>query len=131
MKTKTIKRLSWLLAGLLAFIFMGAGTSKLAGVQMHIDHFHQWGYPDAMRYLVGVLEIGLAAGLIWPKFRLIAVYELFFWATGAVLTHLQAGEASQVGAPFALTALGAVLLMLERKRLRRTQSVAVGEIKPY
>ncbi|UFH53470.1 DoxX family protein [Spirosoma sp. KNUC1025] len=121
MKTKTINRLSWLLAGLLAIAFMGAGMSKLAGVQMHIDHFRQWGYPDAMRYVVGILEMGLAIGLLWPKFRLIAVYELFFWATGAVLTHVQAGQSNQVGAPMLFAALGLILLWIERKRFRQNK----------
>lgn len=120
MKTKTIHRLSWLLAGLLAFTFMGAGVSKLVGVPIHIEHFRQWGYPDVMRYAVGLLEAGLAVGLLLPKFRIIAVYEIFFWATGAVLTHVQAGQVNQVGAPLVVAALGLLLFWVERKRFSST-----------
>lgn len=120
MKTKTIHRLSWLLVGLLAFTFMGAGVSKLVGVPIHIEHFRQWGYPDAMRYIVGLLEAGLAVGLLWPKFRIIAVYEIFFWATGAMLTHVQAGQVNQVGAPLVVAAFGLLLFWVERKRLSPT-----------
>ncbi len=42
-KTKNI--IVWILAGLLAFAFIGAGITKLLGVEMQIKNLESWGYP--------------------------------------------------------------------------------------
>lgn len=124
MTPKITKLLTWGLAGLLALAFLGAGLSKLAGAEMHVVHFRQWGYPAWTRYVVGLLEIGMAVGLLWQRHRLVTLYELYLWAVGALFTHVQAGEINQIGAPILFAALGTGLLLLERRQRQQRKQWA-------
>ena len=38
--------LAWILQGLLALMFIMAGTGKTLGSKMHIEGFKKWGYPQ-------------------------------------------------------------------------------------
>ena len=43
MKTQKKNIIAWILAGLLAFAFAGAGVTKLLGVEMQIKNLESWG----------------------------------------------------------------------------------------
>jgi putative oxidoreductase len=128
MNITLLNRINWLLAGLLACVFFAAGLAKLAGVDMLISQFLTWGYPEEMRYAVGLLEICLAIGLLWPHFRFIAIYEIFFWSVGAVLTHLQSGQWEQVGVPLLLAGINSVLLLIDHNQI--TQFSGIDRHRP-
>ncbi|GAB2555481.1 DoxX family protein [Spirosoma areae] len=120
MNYRLLNQVSWLLGSQLSVVFFIAGFAKLAGANMHqSNQFEQWGYPDEMRYIVGLLEVGLGIGLLWPHFRLVALYEIFFWAVGAVLTQAQAGQWEQTGVPLLLAGISAVLLLIDRHRVNQ------------
>ena len=50
MTAKTKNIIVWILAGLLAFAFIGAGITKLLGVEMQIKNLESWGYPLWFRF---------------------------------------------------------------------------------
>jgi uncharacterized membrane protein YphA (DoxX/SURF4 family) len=93
MSQKTQNIILWVLAGLLAFAFFGSGASKLMGADMQVKNFDSWGYPQWLRYPIGVTEILFAIGLLVPSFRsCIVIYGIFVWVLVAIGTHLQAGR---------------------------------------
>lgn len=36
----------WILTGLLSALYLFTGGTKLMGMEMHVEHFAQWGYPQ-------------------------------------------------------------------------------------
>ena len=97
MSQKTQNIILWVLAGLLAFAFFGSGVSKLMGAEMQVKNFDSWGYPQWLRYPIGITEILFAIGLLMPSFRRIVIYGIFVWVAVAIGTHLQAGQAAMIG----------------------------------
>jgi uncharacterized membrane protein YphA (DoxX/SURF4 family) len=113
-KTKNI--IAWVLAGLLALAFIGSGISKLLGADSQIKNFESWGYPIWLRFPIGLIELGLAAGLLIPVYRKIAVYGVFIWTIGAVITHLQAGQAKMIGGAILFSVFAAIILYLSGEK---------------
>ena len=106
----------WILAGLLAFALIGAGISKLLGVEMQIKNLESWGYPLWFRFPIGLSEIALAIGLLIPKYRKLTIYAIFIWTMIAIITHLQAGQVSMIGAPILFGIIASVILLMTRKK---------------
>ena len=121
-KAKNI--LSWVLSGLLAIGFIGAGGSKLAGVPEQLHNLQSWGYPGWLRYPIGLGKIALGIGLLVPASRMLTLYAVFGWAVVAAITHLQAGQASMLGGVVAFTVL-AVLNLWVWKPVARATVLAV------
>ena len=123
MSIKTKKILSWVLSGLLAFGFIGAGASKLAGAADQLRNLQSWGYPEWLRYPIGLGEIALGIGLLVPATRTLTLYAVFVWALVAAITHLQAGQASMLGGAVAFSVLAALNLLVW-KPVARAQALA-------
>ncbi len=123
MKTKTKNGLTWVLAGLLAFAFIGAGLTKILGVEAQIKNLESWGFPLWLRFPIGLGEIALAVGLLIPAFRKLAIYATFAWTVVAVLTHVQAGQASMIGAAILFSVLAGIILLLQNGQAATTQRV--------
>jgi uncharacterized membrane protein YphA (DoxX/SURF4 family) len=83
----------WLLSGLLAFGFGFAGINKFRGQGM-VRAFRHWGYPDGFVYVIGALEMLLAAGLLIPRVAPYAAGGLMVIMLGATGTHLAHGESN-------------------------------------
>src|SRR5262245_27815291 len=79
----------WALAIFLALAFIRAGVSKLAGGEAvrWAGRFAQWGYPSKAHYVIGVLELLGAVGLLIPKCRRAAAALLITIMVGALGTH--------------------------------------------
>jgi putative oxidoreductase len=118
MTTRTKNIIAWILAGLLAFAFIGSGITKLLGVEMQIKNLESWGYPLWFRFPIGLTEIAFAVALLIPKYRKLALYGIFIWALIAVITHLQAGQANMIVAPilFGMLALAIFFLLKEKTK---------------
>jgi putative oxidoreductase len=118
MTTRTKNIIAWILAGLLAFAFIGSGITKLLGVEMQIKNLESWGYPVWFRFPIGLTEIAFAVALLIPKYRKLALYGIFIWALIAVITHLQAGQANMIVAPilFGMLALAIFFLLKEKTK---------------
>ena len=61
----------WVLQVLLAAVFLIAGTTKLAGVQMQVETFDKLGVGQWFRYFTGSLEVIAGLMIIVPRTVLI------------------------------------------------------------
>lgn len=79
----------WALQGLLAVFFAFAGINKFFGLQQEmVDNFARLGVGVWFRYLVGVLELVGAIGLLIPRLSGLAAMWLAGVMVGAIFTHL-------------------------------------------
>ena len=116
MPAKIKNIITWILAGLLAFAFIGSGITKLLGVEMQIKNLESWGYPLWFRFPIGLCEVALAIGLLIPKYRKLTIYAIFIWTLVAVITHLQAGQVSMIGAPILFGVIAGIIFLMTRKK---------------
>ena len=88
MKT-TANILAWILAVLLAVVFLFAGGVKLLGSRAMVQEFAQIGAGQWFRYVTGVLEVSGAIGILIPKYRFWAALQLAAVMAGATaVKHL-------------------------------------------
>ncbi len=116
MTAKTRNIFTWVLAGLLAFAFLGAGLSKLIGAEMQIKNLESWGYPLWMRFPIGLSEILFAIGLLIPAYRKLIVFGVFGWGLIAIYTHIQAipPQTQMLAGPIVFLLLNTALFFLSK-----------------
>lgn len=124
MSAKTKTMVLWLGSALLAALFLFAGGSKLAGAEMHVQHFQHWGYPDWFRVLIGFLEAAGAVTLLVPRLASIASAVLAVVMAGAVYTHVAHGEGAQAVVPGILLVLLSLVACARRGSFLRQFSQA-------
>lgn len=78
----------WIVSILTAVAFIGAGSAKLAGVEMVHLSFANMGMPPITGYIVGALEIAGAIGIFVKSVRFLAALGLAATSLGAFLYHL-------------------------------------------
>ena len=78
----------WILSGLVALAFLGAGGAKLAGTASMVELFDKVGRGQWFRYFTGLLEVAGAIGLLIPRYALYAAGLLAVVMVGAIFTHL-------------------------------------------
>ncbi len=71
-----------------AFMLIGAAIPKLVGQQYAVDLFDQIGAGQWLRYLVGVLELAGAVGLLVPRLSGLAATGLVALMVGATFTQI-------------------------------------------
>jgi len=105
-----------MLAGLLAFAFLGSGITKILGVEMQIKNLESWGYPLWLRFPIGLSEIAFAIGLLLPAYRQWTIYAIFGWAVVAIYTHIQATppQYQMLGGPIVLALLNLGLYFISK-----------------
>jgi hypothetical protein len=65
--SKTLDVTFWVLQFLLAAVFLLAGTTKLAGAQIHVETFEKLGVGQWFRYFTGIVEVIAAILIIVPR----------------------------------------------------------------
>ena len=78
----------WVLQGGLALLFGMAGLTKLAGSPEMVQLFSDIGAGQALRYLVGALEVAAAVGLLVPRLAGPAALGLVVLMAGATVTNV-------------------------------------------
>jgi putative oxidoreductase len=73
---------------LLAVEFAGAGLMKLAGVEAMVELFADIGVGQWFRYVVGLLELAGAVGLLVPRLTGAAALGLSGLMVGALVTNV-------------------------------------------
>lgn len=106
----------WLLAGLLAALYLMAGASKLAGAERHVQGFAHWGWPDWLRIVVGAVEVASAVMLLIPRTAFLGAASLVVVMGGATYTHLfrAEGEGGMAAATLVLMGLAALVTYARR-----------------
>jgi putative oxidoreductase len=114
-----------ILQGLLAVGFLMFGGMKLSGNPDQIMAFTEgYGYSVWFMYVVGILELLIAVGLIvgfWkPKVTVWAAGLLVLNMAGAVGTHLKAGQGMGIATtPLVLLVLALVVFLGQRSLNRK------------
>jgi len=78
----------WILSGLVALAFLGAGGAKLAGAAAMVELFDKVGRGQRLRYLTGLLEVAGAIGLLIPRYAFYAAGLLAIVTVGAIIAHV-------------------------------------------
>ncbi len=109
----------WIVQGVLAFQFAGAGVMKLMGAPEMVTLFADIGAGQGLRYVVGALEVAGAVGLLVPRLAGLAALGLVGLMLGATFTNIVVIDASPV-LPLVLAVAAAVVV-----RARWSQIVAL------
>ena len=118
---RTLRIVRWLIAILLALIFVGSAIPKLMGSEQMVVRFEAWGYPAAFSGVIGVVEIVGGLMVLFPRAAFLGAALLSLEMVGAVFTHLRTG----IGSPsFAFVALA---LAIGLAWLTRLGSKGIGE----
>ncbi|MFC4990567.1 DoxX family protein [Saliphagus infecundisoli] len=89
----TIETALPLMQGLLGFIMLAAGSAKLFGIDLVVEDFDRYDYPEWFRFITGVIEVfgglGLLVGLVFaPTLAVLGGLLTVATMAGAILTHL-------------------------------------------
>lgn len=103
----------WILSGLLALAFLGAGGSKLAGAAEMVALFNTVGLGQWFRYLTGGLEVAGAIGLLIPRSAFYAAILLSLVMVGAIIAHFTV-IGTFPAAPMVLLALSGTIAYLRK-----------------
>lgn len=123
MTTRTTNYLAWTLQVILTFVIGGGGILKLIGDPAMIEMFDDVGIGQWFRYLVGLLELTAAIGLLIPRLRVTAAAGLVLLLVGATITNVAVLEVSPFSAlVWAVLAAAVVYLRRDERLLRKGAS---------
>ncbi|MFB6187320.1 MAG: DoxX family protein [Halobacteriaceae archaeon] len=85
------------LQGLLGMFMLGSGGTKLVGIDMQVENFDHFGYPQWFRILIGGIEVLgalylMVAFITVPTFALAGSFLITIILLGAILTHIRVGD---------------------------------------
>jgi putative oxidoreductase len=106
----------WVVRGLLALAFLGAGGAKLYGVPMMVQEFEHIGLGQWFRYLTGALEVLGALLILTPSLAAFGALLLIGIMIGATIAHLFVIGGTAVPA-LVLLALSAIVAYVKRGQL--------------
>ncbi|WP_044640019.1 DoxX family protein [Risungbinella massiliensis] len=113
-----LKIAKWIGLILITLIFLQAGVLKLAGEPRTVAGFHQLGFPEWFRLMIGLFEIiGGIALLLRTSSRYGAIL-LSSIMIGAIITTLVLGQVWEVIIPSVMFCI-LVLIGIKRKPFRR------------
>src|SRR6266851_2330981 len=78
----------WMLSGLVALTFIGAGGAKLAGAAVMVDLFAKVGLGQWFRYVTGLLEVAAGIGLLMSRSAFYSAVLLALVMAGAFTVHV-------------------------------------------
>ena len=78
----------WLMTAMLVVVFTRAGLDKFSDTSGWARAFTHWGYPVWFRILIGVLEVGAAALLLWPRTAPLGALVIIVVMLGGMGTHI-------------------------------------------
>jgi putative oxidoreductase len=78
----------WLMTLMLVYVFGTQGFSKFSDSSGWARAFASWGYPVWFRVLIGVMEVGAAALLLWPRTAPMGAVLIIMVMLGGMGTHV-------------------------------------------
>ena len=89
MSTKTRNIINWVLAGLVAFIFIGSAIGKLTANAEALEAAAKFGLNATTYKILGVIEL-LSVGLfLYPRTGILGTLLLAAYMGGAISTHVE------------------------------------------
>jgi putative oxidoreductase len=107
--------LAWILAVLLAVVFVFAGGVKLLGARAMVQEFAQIGIGQWFRYFTGILEVSGAIGVLVPKYRFGAALQIAVIMVGATAVNIWVLHLAQLAYLTAFLLAGALALAWLRR----------------
>jgi putative oxidoreductase len=83
-----VEVLLWAVCLRLVMVFARAGWDKFDPTSSWTKAFTYWGYPFWFQILIGVLEIGAALLLLWPRAAAYGAAIIIFVMLGGMGTHV-------------------------------------------
>ena len=117
----------WILQLFLAFQFVSAGLMKLSGNEVMVGMFTEIGVGQWLRYVVGVLEVAGALGLLVPRLCGLAALGLAGVMAGAVITNQFVLGVSPV-VPLAILLVAGLIAWFRRTAIRELVAQRFGEV---
>lgn len=120
----------WISTSLLALGMFSGGLAQIFRVQGNVEGLLHLGYPAYLASLLGVWKVLGVIAILIPKFPLLKewAYAGFFFAmTGAVISHIVAGDPFThfiASLSFALLAIVSWYFRPESKKVIRTREAA-------
>lgn len=90
MSARSKQTLEWIVIAVLACVFLAAGLTKLIGLPLQVELFHQFGLPHWVLLVVGTLEIVFGVLLISRTTRAYGAMGLVCVMIGASFAHIMA-----------------------------------------
>src|SRR6266852_4513456 len=78
----------WILSGLVALVFIGAGGAKLSGATAMVEEFDKVGLGQWFRYFTALLEVAAGIGVLIPRYAFYAAVVLAIVMVGAIIAHV-------------------------------------------
>ncbi|MBO0932645.1 DoxX family protein [Fibrella aquatilis] len=123
----------WVVTGLLLFGMVAGGIAQISHVKVNVDGMIRLGYPLYTMRVLGIWKLAGAVVLVLPGYALLkewAYAGFFFLLTGAVMSHIAAGDTFfQWVAPLIFSIL-TVLSWYLRPANRRLPSTSVVATEP-
>ena len=109
----------WLMTLMLVFVFGKQGLAKFSETSGWATAFAHWGYPAWFRMLIGVLEVGAAALLIWPRTAPIGAAIIVVVMLGGMGTHIVKDGGRHITSEIVPLVFASVILFARRDQLPR------------
>jgi len=121
-KSQVIKALKvvapWVPALLLAVIFIPQGGSKFSDTSGWAAAFRHWRYPDWFRVTIGIIEVTVAACLLWARTAPLGALLIVVVMLGGMGTHLVFDQGRHMTSEIIPLALALIVLIARRRQLR-------------
>ncbi len=91
MSDKTKNIISWVLAGLVAFIFLGSAISKFTADEEALKMASTFGLDAKANFNLGLIEIVCVVLFFIPRTGILGTLLLSAYMGGAIATHLEHG----------------------------------------
>jgi uncharacterized membrane protein YphA (DoxX/SURF4 family) len=89
MTTKTKNIINWVLAGLVALVFVASGFNKITGGAEAIKMAEGFGLSAGSFKMLGFIEIAAAVLFLYPRTGILGTLLLAAYMGGAIATHLE------------------------------------------
>jgi hypothetical protein len=99
-KIRTI--INWVLAGLVAFIFIGSAIGKLTADAKGLEDAAKFGLTGSTYTILAIIELVAVALWLYPRTGVLGFLLLVAYMGGAIATHLE--HAQPLMAPIAISA---------------------------
>jgi len=113
-----------ILSGLVALVFIGVGSAKLAGAGVMVDMFAKVGLGQWFRYFTGLLEVAGGIGLLAFRHAFYAAFLLAIVMVGAIIAHLTVLGGSPAPALVLLILSGIIAYLRQPQRINQQRSEA-------
>ena len=116
MSTKTINIINWLLAALVAFIFIGSAFSKLTANADALKMAENFGISAKTFTILGIVEIISVVLFLIPRTAVLGTLLLVAYMGGAIATHVQHNQ--PIMAPILIAAFVWIVAVIRLPELR-------------